>query len=641
MTAPDAAAAVAGGESGIDASAWLERVRAEERRGELLYAVDLAERGLAEHRGDRALQHRLVLALARAGATDEAARRYADFGLESVVDDEDVAALGARIAKDRALRLTGAEGARAAAEAAARYAAIHQRTRGYYPAVNAATLWLAAGDDDRARALASEVLALTAVEDGADYYVAATEAEARLLLGDEDAAAAVVVRAGAAHRRDYGALASTRRQLRLVCDLRGIDPALLAGLAGPAVAHFCGHMIAAPGAAGRFLAADEATVQARIAGAIAERPIGYAYGALAAGADILWAEALLAAGSELHVVLPCHRDKFLETSVAPAGTAWVERFGACLGQATNLTYATEDAAFGDDCLFRYGAELAMGLALTRAGYLDAEPVQLAVWDGGPAHGDAGTAIDVANWLRGGRASVVVGAGPGPGAAIRAAPAEARVVGGPGRVVRALLFGDVRDFTKLADEQLPRFTEHVLGAFARVIASHGEAVEYRNTWGDAVCLVISNVERAAECALALQQAMGAIDLDGAGLPPELALRLGGHVGPVFPIHDPVIDRLGFMGSHISRTARIEPVTPPGEVYVTESFAAAIALSGAAGVVCDYVGSLPAAKGFGSMRMYRLHRRQERLHTAPVGAVLSPSVQREQDRQRFVVGDGALM
>jgi tetratricopeptide repeat protein/adenylate/guanylate cyclase family protein len=613
MNAPDGA-----GQQTIDASAWLERVRAEERRGELLYAVDLAERGLAEHPGDLALEHRLVLALARAGATDEAARRYRAFGLERVVDDEDVAALGARIAKDRALRLIGEEGARAAAEAAGRYAAIYARTRGYYPAVNAATLWLAAGEADRAGTLAREVLALTGREDGADYYVAATEAEAHLLLGDEEAAAAAVARAGAAHQGDYGALASTRRQLRWVCDLRGADPALLAGLAGPAVAHFCGHMIAAPGADGRFLAADEAIVAGRIAGAVAERPIGYAYGALAAGADILWAEALLAAGSELHVVLPCHRDKFLETSVAPAGAAWAERFAVCLGRATNLTYATEDASFGDDCLFRYGAELAMGLALTRARYLDAEPVQLAVWDGGPAHGDAGTAIDVANWLRGGRASVVVGAGAGRGGAIRDQPVEAPVVRGPGRVVRALLFGDVRDFTKLVDEQLPRFTEHVLGAFARVVESYGDAVEYRNTWGDAICLVISDVERAAACALALQQAMGAIDLDGAALPPELALRLGGHVGPVFPIHDPVIDRLGFMGSHISRTARIEPVTPPGEVYVTESFAAAIALCGAEGVVCDYVGSLPAAKGFGSMRMYRLHRGQDRLHTQPSAA-----------------------
>ena len=72
-------------------------------------------------------------------------------------------------------------------------------------------------------------------------------------------------------------------------------------------------------------------------------------------------------------------------------------------------------------------------------------------------------------------------------------------------------------------------------------------------------------------------MRAIDLEAEGLPAHLALRIGGHVGPVFPTYDPVLDANGFMGSHVSRTARIEPVTPAGAVYVTEPFAAALVLA----------------------------------------------------------------
>ena len=60
----------------------------------------------------------------------------------------------------------------------------------------------------------------------------------------------------------------------------------------------------------------------------------------------------------------------------------------------------------------------------------------------------------------------------------------------------------------------------------------------------------------------------------------------------------------MGSHVSRTARIEPVTPPAAVYVTEPFAAALALAGADRLACDYVGHMPAAKDYGRLRMYRL-------------------------------------
>ena len=64
-----------------DAAAWLELVTDAERRGELLRAFDLAERGLAAHPRDVALKHTAVLALARAGATDEAARRFEEYGL--------------------------------------------------------------------------------------------------------------------------------------------------------------------------------------------------------------------------------------------------------------------------------------------------------------------------------------------------------------------------------------------------------------------------------------------------------------------------------------------------------------------------------------------------------------------------------
>jgi class 3 adenylate cyclase len=63
----------------------------------------------------------------------------------------------------------------------------------------------------------------------------------------------------------------------------------------------------------------------------------------------------------------------------------------------------------------------------------------------------------------------------------------------------------------------------------------------------------------------------------------------------------------MGSHLGSTARIEPVTPPGAVYVTEAFAALLELAGCDDLGCDYVGHLPAAKDYGRLRMYHLRRR----------------------------------
>jgi class 3 adenylate cyclase len=102
-------------------------------------------------------------------------------------------------------------------------------------------------------------------------------------------------------------------------------------------------------------------------------------------------------------------------------------------------------------------------------------------------------------------------------------------------------------------------------------------------------------------------MGALQLQEAQLPDHLGIRLSGHVGPIFPMWDPVMRQESFFGAHIVRAARMEPVTPPGAVLVTEAFAAALELSDCTDLGCEYVGHLPTAKDYGRLRMYSLERR----------------------------------
>ena len=192
-------------------------MREAERRGEPLEAFDVAERALAEHPGDVALEHRAVLALARAGSTEEAARRFVAYGLTEI-DDEDVAALRARIAKDIALAANGEAGRERARRSAELYAAIFARTGGHYPGVNAATMSLLAGDAVAARRLARKVLESAA---GDSYYEAASRAEALLLLGDEDGAAAALEQAAGLHDGHTRAGGNTPRARHpLPCDWR-------------------------------------------------------------------------------------------------------------------------------------------------------------------------------------------------------------------------------------------------------------------------------------------------------------------------------------------------------------------------------------------------------------------------------------
>ena len=146
-------------------AAWLARVRELEGRGELLLAYDTALQGLEAHPGDIWLAHRAVLNLAKAGATTRARNEFARLGLDQI-DEPDIAALGARIAKDRSLRAPASERSRLLSAAADQYQAIYARSGGYYPGINVATLRLLAGEQEAAERVAREVLALCAATEG-------------------------------------------------------------------------------------------------------------------------------------------------------------------------------------------------------------------------------------------------------------------------------------------------------------------------------------------------------------------------------------------------------------------------------------------------------------------------------------------
>jgi len=586
-----------------DSATWLAQVRQLEARGELLLAFDTALHGLEEHPGDLRLSHRAVLNLAKAGATANAEMEFERLGLEQS-DDADVAALKARIAKDHALDATGEVRTTLLSHAADLYEALYRRSHDYYPGVNVASLRLLAGQITAAENIAREVLKICQTNtrtESDDYYLPASQAEAALVLGDIPTARHALERAANAGS-DLAARAATRRQLRMICNARDISDDVLDPLASPTVINYTGHMIAAVGAKGRFPAAQEYSVVKQITERLEKHRVGFGYGPLACGGDILFAEALLARGAELHVVLPFARDEFIEISVAPAGPDWVARFESCMQRAASVTYATEDSYLGHDWVFAYGSFVAMGLAVLRARFLDADVVQMAVWDGIETTGMAGTAFDVRTWRNAGRALEVITPFPEATSSVTNQPV-APLIGGQ-RELKAMLFGDVRGFSKLTESQIPAFVSHLLGAIGEVLARYGDRVLYRNTWGDGLFVVLNDAPVAAQCALELQAAMSMIDLEAYGLPDTLALRLGGHFGPVFETTDPVLHLTNYFGAHVSRTARIEPVTPPGEVYVTEQFAARLALEPNA-YACDYVGQIPAAKSYGTMRMYHLH------------------------------------
>ncbi len=566
-------------------------------RGDLITAYDISVSAIAGGDESSAIRHQQILALARMGDTERAMELFSLHGLDRSPHGHE-RAVGARLLKDRALALPAGDAKRAALQAAFEaYHAIYRESGDSFPGINAATLALLAGDDDQARELAEKLLAAAPAAPD-DYYAAATRAEALLILGRGDEAADALRGPAVSAASDHGARATTSRQLAMIADRTGLEAdarsALLAPLAPPRVAHYCGHMFAAGEAA-------EAGISERIDAILDEESVGFAYGALACGGDLLFAEAALARGIELHAVLPFEEEDFLAQSVRPGGEAWLDRYRACREQAASVTLASQMEYFGDPAQYGYASRMAMGLARLRAQHLGAATVQVAIWDGVAAGGPAGTGADVAAWaVQGGRSRIV---DPGPVDRDLVRP-EPRTPSVHQRSLAAILFTDFAGFSTLKETALPAFWGGVMRRVAEVLDAHGDAVICRNSWGDALYAVTADAPAAARIALELQEALAAFDYATLGLDATGGMRIGVHYGAAYRTIDHITGRTTFYGTEVSKAARIEPVTPPGAVFVTESMAAILALEAAGDFACRYVGRIALAKKYGDYPMYRL-------------------------------------
>ncbi|WP_170979337.1 tetratricopeptide repeat-containing protein [Roseomonas sp. HF4] len=561
----------------------LSEVLALEAEGLLFSAHDRAMVALAERPDDVALRYRATLTIARTGATVMALDLFHRLRLEAVADPE-VAALGARLLKDRAFEQPVAVRGPLLREAARRYDLLWRRGGAGWHGVNAAALRLLAGEREAAAAIAGRVLETH--RDGGDYWAAATRAEALLLAGRANEARTALLEAEARAGNDLSARATTRRQMRREAVALGLSPAMVDVLRIPAVLHYTGHM-PKPGQDG---AAEEAEMAAGLDAAIAGANVGAAFGGLAAGLDILAVEALLRAGITPTCVLPCDPVLYESDSVAPAGAQWVARFRTVLPRVRVVQL--DERPFPDDDLhLAMAARRAMGLARLHARHRDGEAVQVAAWDGRPARGAAGTGADVQSWTEAGGRSIQIG-WPWPRNGTGNGAPEAR------RRPMAVLFGDLPRFSALDDAGLAAFYEGPLRAMGQALDRH--PARYRNAWGDAVQIAFDEVPAAAACAFDMRAALEAQE-------PPIHPRFALDFGPMLPVQDAVQRVEKFSGRAMTRAARIEPVTPPGRIFATEAFACEVALlPRGAPLACDYAGLIPTAKGFGALPLYALRR-----------------------------------
>lgn len=533
-----------------------------QRTGNFVAALDLAQDALRRWPGSQALEYLWILALASCGSTQAAldALRASSLSLNI---DEDCLALEARLLKDLAFSGLADTGA-GLTEAAAAYERVAQRTGGTYSSQNAALLWMLAGDHDRALSLAAAVaerLAASEVpadEDGA-YFYWATVAEAALVLGDQASLRLALAGAEPWCRRNSWARSRTLLQMRRLAGMRPECAALIEQWYRPPVA----------------LVVNAAWMPAGLGDAVSieggDLPaLAYCFGR-ARPED--WHE-LAALGVQLHAIYP---DTPFDEPKSPAANLPPERDAS--GHVDTHTWSSLFLDETDDqqsvC-----AQTALGLSLSQADQLQAPWIVLARSKGRWClYPDADRAalrstFDSVEMLREERPRF------------------------------AFLFADAVSYSSLnADETRRYWTRLLPQTAAAVLKRHAGDIVMRKTWGDSVHAVFRGASSAAIAALEIQSATARLKEEfGPGR--RLMFRMALHYGPADQGIDPVEEAPSVFGPQLSFAARIEPVAPPGGIFVTEPFAAQLSLEGAANVRCSYVGTTSLAKSYGRVRLLRL-------------------------------------
>lgn len=538
--------------------------------GNELACNDIVYRALKSGLRSRKLEYLRIQALANTGNVRMALDRYLSLDLHDDELSEDWLALRGRLEKD--LALDGDRNRAQFARAASAYREAYRRYGGAYSAINAASMLMLAGRTADARRFAQT--ALQRIQPPGDeverFYARVTESEAALLLGDLRACRQKLAAANRLLRDDVARRSRTRQQLRTLCQRLGHDPALLDALQLPPL------VLLQPGKG----AADctQVVLPPLLRQLVKDRALLHV--ALCTPFELKLCEQLVARGARLYLTLPC------------AGGELARQWRGHESGAPHRLQRVVDAA--------EGVAILRGFLVSEPAWAAAEATQM---NRGLARLSAerlGLQLQHVDCLG--------------GAALRcrrvtpaASDHHADVAGDQQRRMVGLIFADFASFRRLRDPMFPRYYREIMQMLAELLDRYASHVRVRQTWGDALHVVTDDAASAAHIVADIQHEIEQRRLRDDGVLGDLELRIAAHYAPAYAGIDPVEQKLSYYGSQLSFAARIEPVVPPSMIYVTEAFAARVALEAASDFALDYAGEVEFAKQFGTYRLYSLRRR----------------------------------
>lgn len=581
------------------------------QRSEAVAAYEVFRAGIdaVEHTPvcDLALRRRLLQkaaqALADAGALHESERILAALYAAGERDGETMglwAKVHKRAAVDNGDRNALSMALRLYREGFETADALGDTDAAIYNGINSATLARLAGERDLSAILARRVRELCNSKADPSYWDIASLGECCLLEGQVESGIRQYRKAVVnAPLRDR---LSMWQQAMLISERLHLDGDRLRSVfAPPSVLVFCGHrMDSAQSVVERFPPAWEHSARKQIRAHIEELAPGFGYCSAMCGSDILFIEEMLDYGAEVHVYLPFAAARFAEEYVAYAGNDWLERFQAVLSRVDSVTTVGEWDIGLNDRTHDFSSLYTFGAALLQHRNTRCELHGLAVWDGFHDTG-SGTAAVVDMWRKFGLSWEYIK----PAAVAGPHPIDTTGIEAEGQrfTYLPMMFADVKGYSRLSGLQLYIFAQRFMAACARVIDDHAPGIHSTRTQGDSLFVVFRDLVSAVTTVRALRDMIAETDWAGSGLPSDLAARFALDCGPCYAYDDAVTGRREICGAHVIRAARLEPVTPPGHIYASESFAALCAVNRVdAGF--EAAGSIILPKSYGEMRIYHL-------------------------------------
>jgi len=185
----------------------------------------------------------------------------------------------------------------------------------------------------------------------------------------------------------------------------------------------------------------------------------------------------------------------------------------------------------------------------------------------------------------------------------------------------VIFTDIEKYSTLKDADLKIYFNKVIPVVSEQLKEYKDAAVIWNTWGDAIFAIYDKAEMAINMALAYRESFSKINFEEFGIR-KLNPRIAGNFGEFELIFDPVSGKQNVHGTLVNITARIEPVTTPGEIFVTKEFKdmSISSYDKVENVRFEDMGEIKLPKNAGQLNLYRLCKRAE-TSMKPAGLLLS--------------------